>query len=287
MEVKMNGNTDFKKNTTLTIVILVFLALALLTTSSAAAQSITVDGNGSDWVGLPAARLDTAVDSDGIMELTVNICGGYMLNWSSGYDMADFAMYYNASTDTLYFKINVSGVPGDTDGDYNPDSCTYCNFSGPNGNCTDSWDTWARASADHSGALTGAYKVCLDVDGDGNEDYRVMYKQNRVWVMDETETSDHSDNFTWAGSMGLGPWSAANVSNVVEMRISPAHNLSGFGMYGDLTVKEVSCGSFDDYLAEDPICQFTANRAPISIPVAENVCYCTNTSFNGSPDSYG
>ena len=265
------------------IVISVITAMAAILVFASTAAAIVVDGDGSDWAGLPTAGLDTAVDTDGIMELPVNACPDlYMLNWSSGYDMADFAMYYDAPTDTLYFKINLSGVPGDTDGDYNPSGCTYCNFSGPIGNCSDPWDTWPRASADHPGVTVGAYLVRLDVDGDGNEDHRVIYKQNRVWVMDETEISDHSDNFTWVGSIGYGPWSAANVTNVVEMSITPAHNMSGFGMCNDFIIKEVSCGTGNDYLPEDPIHQFTANLAPVSIPVGDPVCYCTNTSFDGS-----
>jgi PKD repeat protein len=263
------------------IVIIAMVAIAMFVST---AMAITVDGDGDDWIGLPAAGLDTAVDADGVMELPANPCPYkiYILNWSSGYDMADFAMYYNASTDTLYFKINLSGVPGDTDGDYNPDSCTYCSHTGTG--CNDSWETWPRAIADNPGVRRGAYIVRLDVDGDDNEDYWVVYTKNRVWVKD-SEDVDHSDNFTLEGSIGHGPWSAANVSNVVEMSVHPAHNMSGFGMCWNLIIKEVSCGTYNDYLAEDPINQFIANWAPVPIPNATKVCYCTNTTFNGS-DSY-
>jgi PKD repeat protein len=241
-------------------------AMVVMTMFASSAMAITVDGDPSDWAGLPSAGLTTAVDADGTMELPVNMCGFYTLNWSSGYDMADFAMYYDAPTDTLYFKFNMGGVPGDTDGDYDPSGCTYCTFTGPNNDCTDPWATWPRASTDNDGVMVGAYKVNLDVDGDSSEDYRVIYKQNRVWVKDPTEVADYSADFTRAGSIGDlgGPWSAANVSNVVEMSISPAHNLSGFGSCdGDFIVKQVSCGTGNDYLPEDPIGQFTANKPPV------------------------
>ncbi len=263
------------------MIVAIITAMVVMTMfASSAMAAITVNGDPSDWAGLPSAGLSTAVDADGIMEIEVNVCSKYTLNWSSGYDLADFAMYYDAPSDTLYFKFNVSGVPGDTDGDYNPDTCTYCPSYY---DCSDPWATWPRASTDAPGVQVGAYKVYLDVDGDGNEDYRVLYQENQVRVMDKFQTVDYSGNFTLSGSHGSPPWSVANLTNVVEMSLSPAHNMSGFGSCdGEFKVLQVYIGSGNDLIAEDLIGAFAVNHPPVPDPVGTNVCYCTDTDFDGS-----
>jgi hypothetical protein len=263
------------------MIVSIITAMVVMTMFASSAMAIVVDGDPSDWAGLPSAGLATAVDADGVMELTVGVCGGYLLNWSSGYDLADFAVYYDAPTDTLYFKWNMCGVPGDTDGDYNPDTCTYCPSYY---NCTtDPWEDWPRASTDAPGVTLGAYKAYLDVDGDGNEDYRVFYQGNRVWVKDKHQMIDYSGNFTLSGSHGSPPWSIANTTNVVEVSLSPAHNMSGFGQCeGDFDILQVYIGSGNDIIAEDLIGAFAVNEPPVPVPVGTDVCFCTDTDFDGS-----
>jgi len=259
-------------------IITAMVVIAMFASTSAA--QITVDGDESDWMGLTGVKSVT----DEVRELMVTSpeCSAYELDWDSGYDMSEFAIYYDASTDTLYFRFNTTGVPGDVDGDGDPNGCTNC--SGP---CR-------RASVDAFEVTVGNYKVSLDVTGDGIEDYRVIYTGNTIFVKDCTETVDYTADFTTENSIGgelSPPYNRPYNDTVVEASISPAHNLVGFGDCDkSVTVTEARCGSANDYMSEDSAGPLAVNEPPVPVPVGTDVCYCTYTVFNGSgsydPDGY-
>jgi PKD repeat protein len=229
--------------------LLVFLALALLTTSSAAAQSITVDGNGSDWVGLTGVKcMDDDTEEIGTLQTP------YFVN---GYDIADFCVYYDQFNDTLNFKINVTGVPGDTDGDGNPNSS--------DNNITDKPEV----------GYGETYAVRLYIDGDGGMEYKLKYFNNGL-VMENCTNGDVV-NGTASGSIGSSPYS----NTVVEMSFSPAHNMSGFGVDNNFSAQGWAGNEYDK-LGEDDTSVSSVNLAPVPLLVGEDVCFCTDTNFNGS-----
>jgi hypothetical protein len=249
----------------------IFLAAILLTmvfvamAPSVAAQPITVDGDASDWIGLAGVKSVTDPGHDLIVQ-SPN-CTNYTIDWDSGYDLVEFSAYYDVSTDTLCFMFNTSGVPGDTDGDGDPSNCTNCT-----GDCR-------RADVDFPGVPgSDNYKVNLDTNGDSIRDFRVVYSGNTVKVWNYDESIEHTANFTTQGSIGVSPWTDA----VLEMCISPAHNLSNFGFCKNFRVTGARLGSGADYIAEDSVGGFDMNAAPVCIPVGENKCFCNNTTFDGS-----
>jgi PKD repeat protein len=255
LEVKMENNTNFKVNTTSITAILVFLALALLaaSSSSVAAQLVTVDGDESDWVGLTGVKC--MVDDTGEIGTDQT---PYFVN---GYDIAKFCVYYDQSNDTLYFKINTNttGVPGDTDGDGNPN------------------DTSDPSKPDnHEVGYGETYAARLDLDGDCNIDYKLEYSNNNVAMKDYT-TGDVVAG-TAVGSIGSTPYT----DTVVEMSFSPAHNIPGFGDCNTDFKSQGWAGNEHDGLGEDNTSKFSVNKAPVPIPVGDHVCYCTNTTFDGS-----
>lgn len=91
------------------------IAISIITTmvvitifaSTAAAQVIVVDGNGSDWD--PSWFLaEDIVDAEDY--------------GAAGYNLTDVWQYYNATNDTLYFRYDVVGIAGDSDGNGNPNT---------------------------------------------------------------------------------------------------------------------------------------------------------------------
>jgi PKD repeat protein len=248
--------------------------------ASTAAAEITVDGNESDWIGLTGVK---SID-DEVRELWVTSpeCPAYELDWDCGYDMTGFAIYYDASNDTLYFRFNTTGVPGDVDGDGDPNGCSNC--TGP---CR-------RASVDAYEVTVGNYKASIDVTGDGVEDYRVIYTANTIFVKNAAETVDHTANFTTENSIGgelSPPYNKPYNDTVVEASISPAHNLVGFGdCDASVTVTEARCGSANDYTSEDSVGMLPVNEPPVAVLSGTDVCYCTYTVFSSAgsydPDGY-
>ncbi|MBN1455771.1 MAG: PKD domain-containing protein, partial [Methanomicrobia archaeon] len=262
---------------------LALLAVFVIALPSAAAQ-INIDGKGDDWIGVP----DIITRTDSIMELTVEqftegggYCNAYQLNWSSGYDLADLQLVYNSTMDTLYIKFNLSGVPGDADGDYNPDTCTNCNLTY---NCsTGNWSDRPRATSDDPGVgFGGEYFVELDVDSDAQNDYRITYTQNSVEVRVIPGYSDVTGDFTCAGSIGTGPWSIANVTNVVELSVYPMHNMTGFGKCNDFTMGIAKIGTTNDFIGEDSVSGLIINAAPNAVAIGDDVCLCNNITFYGT-----
>ena len=230
----------------------------MMVSSIPAAMAITVDGDESDWIDLPGVKNIETPAYD--IYVTPPVGSDYYINWDSGYDLTKFAIYYNASTDTLNFKYNTTGVPGDTDGDGDPNGLTNT----------------SRAVGDDFEVSVGNFMALLDVTGDGNEDYRVIYTEDSIFV--KSGTVNHTANFTTEHSMGP-PYENA----VVEVSIWPAHNLTGFGDCDkSITVLEARCGSANDYASEDSVGPLDVNEPPVAVPVGTNVCKCTDTEFDGS-----
>jgi len=241
MEVNVNSGLN---------IILTAAMLVLLMAVPAAAAQITVDGNGSDWTGV--AGLKCVNDSTGEIGTTEQ---SYFVN---GYDIADFCVYYDQLNDTLYFKINVTGVPGDTDGDGNPNGTS-------NPNKTDNFEV----------GFGEEYAARMDLDGDSHIDCKLVYGNNNVAMRDYTTGSI----IPGIASGSIGP--PYNNDTVVEMSFSPAHNLTGFGVCDNFSAQGWA-GTAYDKLGEDDTSVFSVNLAPVPIPVGEDVCLCTSTNFNGS-----
>jgi len=229
-------------------------AMMVLVIFASTAAAIVVDGDGSDWAGL--TNVKCVVDATGEIGTDQT---PYFVN---GYDIAKFCVYYDNSSDTLYFKtnINVSGVPGDTDGDGNP------NASSDPTNISDN---------DKVG-YGETYSAQLDVDGDGSMDYDLRYSNNAMTL--SNFTSGDPVIGTAVGSIGSYPYT----DTVVEMSFSPAHDIPGFGDCNTEFKARGWAGNEFDKLGEDITPAFSVNEAPICAPVGGDVCYCTNTSFDGS-----
>jgi PKD repeat protein len=229
-------------------------AMMVMVIFASTASAIVVDGDGSDWVGLTNVK---CIDDD-----TGEIGTAQTSYFVNGYDIARFCVYYDNSSDTLYFKtnINVSGVPGDTDGDGNP------NTSSDPTNIADNNEV----------GYGETYSARLDIDGDGCMDYDLKYSNN-VMTMSNF-ISGATVMGTAVGSIGSYPYT----DTVVEMSFSPAHNISGFGDCNTEFKARGWAANEYDLLGEDITPVFSVNKAPICAPVGEDVCYCTNTSFNGS-----
>ena len=243
----------------------IVMAMVVMTMFASTAMAITVDGDESDWIGLVGVKSIEDHPYD-VFVTSPDPCPGYWIDWDSGYDITQFAIYYDASADTLYFKFNTTGVPGDTDGDGDPNSCTNC--SGP---CK-------RASADGYEVTVGNFKASLDVTGDGVEDYRVIYTANTIFVKNPAETITYP-GFTTENSIGSSPYT----DTVLEASIHPAHNLIGFGDCDkSVTVLEARCGSANDYASEDSVGPLDVNEPPVPVPYGNDVCFCTDTDFDGS-----
>ena len=259
----MNGGDNEREMVRMKKLIILCAALMMLS-SIPAAMAITVDGDESDWIDLLGVKSieDPAYD----VYVTPPVGSDYYINWDSGYEMTKFAIYYEASTDTLYFKYNTSGVPGDTDGDGDPNG--YTNSS--------------RAVGDAFEVSVGNFIVMLDLTGDGTEDYRVIYTQDSIFVKSGDESEDYTANFTTEHSIG-GGLTPAYQDSVVEASICPAHNLTGFGDCDkSITVLLARCGSANDYASEDSVGPLAVNEPPVAVPVGTNVCKCTDTDFDGS-----
>ena len=234
------------------MVVSIVTAMMVMVIFASTAAAIVVDGDGSDWVGLTNVE---CIDDD-----TGEIGTDQTPYFVNGYDIARFCVHYDSSSDTLYFKINVAadGVPGDTDGDDDP------NVS-------------SGTIIDHHEVGYGeTYAARLDVDGDGYMDYDLRYYNNGVTMYDCTSGDVVSG--TADGSIGSDPYS----DTVVEISFSPAHDILGFGDCNTEFMARGWAGNEYDKLGEDNTSAFLVNTAPIPVPVGENVCYCTNTSFDGS-----
>ena len=96
------------------IVVSTVIAMMIVVIFASTAAAIVVDGDGSDWVGLTNVE---CIDDD-----TGEIGTDQTPYFVNGYDIARFCVHYDSSSDTLYFKISVPGVPGDTDGDDDPNA---------------------------------------------------------------------------------------------------------------------------------------------------------------------
>ena len=227
-------------------------AMMVMTIFASSAAAIAVDGDGSDWIGL--TNVKCTVDATGEIGTAQT---PYFVN---GYDIDKFCAYYDSSSDTIYFKIStpISGVPGDTDGDYDP---------------TES----SSPIIDHLEVGLGeTYAARLDVDGDSSMDYDLRYSNNALTMYDCTSGAVVAG--TANGSIGSYPYT----DTVVEMSFSPAHDLPGFGECNTRLKARGWAGNEFDKLGEDNTSVFLLNEAPICVPVGEDVCYCTNTSFDGS-----
>ncbi len=231
------------------------IATMVVVIFASTAVAIVVDGDGSDWAGLANVKCV----ADDIGEIGTDQTP-YFVN---GYDIAEFCVYYDNLNDVLYFKIDItaSGVPGDTDGDGDPNASSNNTIS----------------IIDHYEVGYGeTYASLLDVDGDCTTDYDLRYSNNVVTMYDCT--SGDVITGTTAGSLGSDPY----VDTVVEMSFGPAHDIPGFGDCNTEFKARGWAGNEHDCLGEDNTSKFSVNKAPVSIPVGENVCYCTNTSFDGA-----
>ena len=85
-------------------------AMLVMTMFASSAMAITVDGAGSDWTsGFLASDPEWNADPD----LTADLYG---------YDIAGLWQYYDNGADILYFRLDVSDIPGDLDGNNDPDT---------------------------------------------------------------------------------------------------------------------------------------------------------------------
>ena len=237
------------------IIVSIVTAMIVLTIFASTAVAIAVDGDGSDWIGL--TNVACVVDDTGEIGTDQT---PYFVN---GYDVATFCVYYDSSSDTLYFKTGIaeSGVPGDTDGDYNPNAPSNPDLIDP-----------------YEVGLGETYAARLDVDGDGSMDYDLRYSNNVVTMYNCISGAIVSG--TAVGSIGSYPYSDSDT--VVEMSFSPAHNMLGFGDCNTELRARGWAGNEYDRLGEDNTSEFSVNTAPICVLIGGDVCYCTNTSFDGS-----
>jgi hypothetical protein len=111
MEVDMNT----KLNSVSTATMLVLSVLALLLTSSVAAQPIIVDGDESDWD--PSWFLAP--------DITGEIGTIDQPYFENGYDICGVWQHYNVTEDKLYFRYDVVGIAGDSDGNNDPNTLGF------------------------------------------------------------------------------------------------------------------------------------------------------------------
>ncbi len=192
----------------------------LMATASIGAAQITVDGNAGDWVGLSGVKCVT--DATGEIG---SLQQPYFVN---GFDIEDFCVFYDPLSDTLYFKINVTGVPGDTDGNLD------------NSNSSD-----ISITDDLKVGVGDSYRAYLDVDGDSIQDYFLQYTNNVVKLLNVSDPFTPLSG-TAAGSIGAN----FNIDSVIEMSYRPAHNVTDFKEWSNFTAWGWA-GSSQEGLGED------------------------------------
>ena len=212
--------------------------------SSAMAAMIIVDGNdGAEWAG-PNVRCVTDPSTD--------IGTSQTPYFPNGYDVTEFCVCYDPDINTVYAKLEVAGTPGDTDGDTSPD-----NSSNPS------------IIDDFGVGPMDTYKAKLDVNGDNVMDYIIVYSNNVVTMTDAALSTIPG---TGVGAIG----------EIVEMSFTPTHDLVGFGNCSTTLKARGRAGSEREGLGEDHTDIFQVNQPPVAVPVGTDVCYCTDTAFNGA-----
>ena len=231
------------------MMVAIITAMVVMTMfASGAMAAINVNGvpDGTEWDGSDV-RCVTDPSGDIWTPQTP-----YFVN---GYDVTKFCVCYDWTTHTIYAKFEVAGTPGDTDGDGDPDG----NDGSVNPGVTD----------DPGVGPMDTYKAKLDVDGDCIIDYILVYTDNAVTMEDASHTP--------VSGTGIGA-----ISTIVEMSFTPTLNLAGFGDCYTTFEAQGRAGSEEEDLGEDPTDKFPVNQPPVPVPDGTDVCYCTDTDFDGS-----
>ena len=145
------------------MVVSIAAAMMIAAIFASSAMAITVDGHKNDWPadGDCQIVIIDGRDRPGIWEESDQYYGW---TWDNGYDMRKVCVYFEGGN--MYFRIDVDGCPGDTDGD-----------------CIHDQSTWIPPIKDKPGVGEGAgtdeaekYDIYIDKDGDGDKDYRLNYE---------------------------------------------------------------------------------------------------------------
>ena len=243
-----DGTRETGGRTRKNIVVLgMFLAAIMLTAffvmaAPTAVATPILDGyNTSDWDAVDLLATDAQ-----------DVAG----NWSSGYDISEMWAHYDATNDTMYFRLDVYGVPGDTDGDLNDTT------SG--GNCSDEAGIGPHET----------YEIWIDLENNGSWDYHITYENNAVECGENASLGADA-------SAAHGNSSCSNNDHycIVEFKILNA-SVYGLDCYDHCIPYSIRgfAGTTLDYRSEDytqvlqvmPEANFTATTE----------CFCTDTQFN-------
>jgi len=140
---------------------LLSVLMVLGMTLSYASAAIVVDGvgNDADW-----AAAVTQVDPQDVLPGNIPTPTN-----ASGYDIVEVRVSVDVATNDIYFLLKTLGVPGDSDGDGNPDASSVSqipDFPGVGG--------------------PEFYKIYLDCNNDGVVDHWIMVSNNTAMVFDLT-----------------------------------------------------------------------------------------------------
>ena len=194
------------------------MVLAVVFSASQAMAVPVIDGNGSDadWANA-TVQLDPA--NDVLPSPT-----------SSGYDVVEASVFIDATNNDMYFRLKTLGVPGDADGDGDPN-----NTSDPN--VIDEVGVGGMEN----------YQIFLDCDHNGVVDFMIMVMGNTPYVFDANWNQIEASSTTWA--MGDG---SDDDHKVVEIKAKASEICAAFVAAGGFSFSvQALSGTADDMAPED------------------------------------
>lgn len=104
------------------MIVSIAAAMMIAAIFASSAMAITVDGHKNDWPadGDCSIAIEDPRDRPGIWEDDDEHCNK---TWDNGYDLLKVCVYFEDGN--MYFRIDVDGCPGDTDGDCIHDQSTW------------------------------------------------------------------------------------------------------------------------------------------------------------------
>lgn len=201
-------------------VLALVLALAFSASQALAVPVIDGDGSDADWASA-TVQLDPA--NDVLPSPT-----------ASGFDVVEARVLVDATNNDMYFRFKTLGVPGDADGDGNPNVSTTPNI----------YDEFGLGGNE-------VFQISLDCDSNGVADYLIMIMDNTPFIIDvripDAWVLIDPNTATWA--MGDG---SDDAHKVVEIKVSAYEVCPTFVAAGGFSfgVQALS-GTADDLAPED------------------------------------
>ena len=205
------------------------------------ARVITVDGDSASYAGEWDTNLWPTGDKANAVSDPANDPDGI-----GGYDLKDLYIHYDSPNDTMYFRVDVYGIPADLD--ENGDIDTVCSV--PPGDCTG------------VGAFE-QYTLVLNSPGFGTT--QMVYSNNALSVTPSGSGSSDYGSGTGNDCIEFSLNSASTLLNPIDFCIN------------------VTAGGSADLPGEDTmsVCLFSEEKEPPEFNFTWDVICCRNLSFTG------